>query len=75
MNDPTDDRADDLADDLADDPIVEEVRGWRRAHSESFDYDLVRITKDLQEQERNSGVPVVRRAPRPPQDQPNQSST
>ena len=55
------------------DPIVEEIRDWRRAHAESFDYDLMRIAKDLQNQERDSGVPIVWRSPRQPQVLPDRS--
>jgi hypothetical protein len=58
----------------ADDEIIEEIRRRRQAHAESFDYDLERITKDFQEQERKSGVRVVRRPPRKPQALPKRSS-
>ncbi len=44
-----------------DDEIVEAIRRRRQAHAESLDYDLKRITEDLQRQERESGEPVVRR--------------
>lgn len=50
----------------SDDEIVEEIRRRRQAHAESLDYDLKRITKDLQRRERESGAPVVERAPRRP---------
>lgn len=58
----------------ADDEIVEEIRRRRQAHAESFDYDLTRITEDLQRQERDSGVPVIQRPPRKPQVLPKRSS-
>jgi hypothetical protein len=58
----------------ADDEIVEEIRRRRQAHAESLDYDMQRITKDLQDQERDSGVTVVHRLPRKPQALPKRSS-
>ena len=58
----------------ADDEIVEEIRRRRQAHAESLDYDLKRITEDLQQQEREAGVPVVQRSPRKPQVIPKRSS-
>ena len=58
----------------ADDEIIEEIRRRRQAHAESFDYDLNRITKDFQRQERESGTPVVLRPPRKPQASPKRSS-
>lgn len=57
-----------------DDEIVEEIRRRRQAHAESFDYDLTRITEDLQRREEESGDPVVDRPPRKPQVVPNRSS-
>ena len=57
-----------------DDEIVEEIRRRREAHAESLGYDLKRITEDLQRQERESGTPVVKRAPRTPQRVPKRSS-
>lgn len=57
-----------------DDGIVEEIRRRRQAHAESLDYDLKRITKDLQRQERESGTKVVQRQPRKPQLLPKRSS-
>ncbi len=57
-----------------DDEIVEEIRRRRQAHAESLDYDLRRITQDLQRQERESGTPVVQRPPREPQVLPKRSS-
>lgn len=58
----------------ADDEIVEEFRRRRQAHAESLDYDMERITRDLQLQERESGAPVVQRPPRKPQLLPKRSS-
>ena len=57
-----------------DDEIVEEVRRRRQAQAESLDYDLNRITKDFQHQERESGTPVVQRPPRKPHLLPKRSS-
>ena len=48
------------------DEIVEEIRRHREAHAASLDYDLKRITRDLQRQERESGKNVVSRPPRKP---------
>ena len=50
----------------ADDEIIEEIRRRRQAHAESLDYDLKRITRDLQQQERESGRELVTRPPRLP---------
>ena len=60
--------------DPVDDEIVEEIRRRRQAHAESLDYDLKRITKDLQRQEQVSGTPVVQRPPRRVQVMPKRSS-
>ena len=49
-----------------DDEIVEEIRRRREAHAASFDYDLGRTTRDLQQQERESEQNVVTRAPKRP---------
>ncbi len=57
-----------------DDEIVEEIRRRREAHAESLGCDLKRITEDLQRQERESGTPVVRRAPRKPHGMPKRAS-
>ena len=57
-----------------DDEIVEEIRRRRQAHAESLDYDLKRITQDLQREERESGTPVVQRPLRKPQVLPKRSS-
>ena len=54
--------------------IVSEIRRRREAHAESFDYDLKRITEDLQRQERETGVQVVQRPPRKAQSLPKRSS-
>ncbi len=48
------------------DEIVEEIRRHRDAHAASLDYDMKRITDDLQRQERECGVEVVSRSPRKP---------
>lgn len=48
------------------DEIIEEIRRQREAHAASLDYDLKRITEDLQRQERESGKDVVTRARRKP---------
>ncbi len=57
-----------------DDEIIEEFQRRRQAHAESLDYDLERITKELQLQEREFGAPVVQRPPRKPQVLPKRSS-
>ena len=49
-----------------DDEIVEEIRRHREAHAASLDYDLKRITEDLQRQEQESGAKVLIRSPRKP---------
>ncbi|MCK6528360.1 hypothetical protein L6R50_12665 [Myxococcota bacterium] len=43
------------------DEIVDEIRRRRHEYAESLGYDLKRITRDLQRQERESGLPAVRR--------------
>lgn len=48
------------------DEIIEDIRRQREAHAASLDYDLKRITRDLQQQERESGLDVVTRASRKP---------
>lgn len=48
------------------DEIIEEIRRHREAHAASLDYDLKRITRDLQQQERESGRKVVTRVPKKP---------
>ena len=58
----------------SDDEIVEEIRHRREAHAASLDYDLKRITEDLQRQERESRTSVVRRAPRKPHGMPKRAS-
>jgi hypothetical protein len=52
------------------DEIVEEIRRRRQAHAESLNYDLKRITEDLQRQEQESDLPVVERPPRTPKAMP-----
>ena len=56
------------------DEIVEEIRRHREAHAASLDYDLKRITEDLQRQERESETPVVKRPARKPLAMPRESS-
>ena len=56
------------------DEIVEEIRRRRQAHAESLDYDLKRIIRDLQRQEREAGIRAVQRPPRKPHVLPNRSS-
>jgi hypothetical protein len=53
--------------------IVEEIRRRRQAPAESLDYDLKRITEDLQRQERESGAKLVHRPPRNAQELPKRS--
>lgn len=60
---------------IDDDEIVEEIRRHREAHAASLDYDLMRITKDLQQQELESGAEVVIRPPRLPVAIPKTSPT
>ena len=49
------------------DEIVEEIRRHREAHAASLDYDLKRITRDLQRQaEEQSDTDLVTRPPRNP---------
>jgi hypothetical protein len=57
-----------------DDEIVEEIRRRREAHAKSLDFDLKRITQDLQRQEQEAGTPVVHRPSRRPQPRPKRSS-
>lgn len=56
------------------DEIVGEIRRHREAHAASLDYDLKRITRDFQRQERESGRKVIRRSPRKPVTAPGPSS-
>ena len=56
------------------DEIVEEIRRHREAHAASLNYDLKRITEDLQRQEQKSGAKLVSRPPRKPLPMPKQSS-
>ena len=48
------------------DPIIEEIRKIREAHAASFDYDVKRITRDFQEQEKESSRKIVLPPPKPP---------
>ncbi len=48
------------------DEIIDEIRRHRDAHAKALNYDLKRITKDLQRQERESGIPIVKRPSRKP---------
>jgi len=48
------------------DEIIEEIRRHREAHAASLDYDLTKITEELQRQEIESGRVVVSRRPRGP---------
>ncbi|HEX6885017.1 MAG TPA: hypothetical protein VF530_16700 [Planctomycetota bacterium] len=59
---------------VPDDEIVEEIRRRRQAHAESFDFDLRRITEDMQRRERESGAQIVQRPPRKPLTLPKRSS-
>ena len=56
------------------DEIVEEFRRHRETHAASLDFDLKRITEDLQRQERESGTRVVKRPSRKPLAMPKGSS-
>lgn len=47
------------------DPIVDEVRRLRDEHARSLNYDVAAIFADLRRLEASSGVPLVRRPPRP----------
>lgn len=57
-----------------DDEIVAEIRGHREAHAASLDYDVKKITKDFQKQERNSTRKVVTRQARRPIPAPERAS-
>ena len=57
-----------------DDEIVAEIRHHREAHAASLDYDIKRITKDFQEQERTLTRRVVTRQRRKPLSAPSQAS-
>lgn len=59
---------------IVDDEIVEEIRRRRQSHAKSLGYDLKRIVKDLQRQERNSGASFIERPFRKPRTMPQQSS-
>lgn len=46
------------------DEIIDPIRAHRDAHAKSFNYDVKRIVKDLQRQERESGADTIIRPPR-----------
>jgi len=48
------------------DEIIEEIRRQRHAHAKSLDFDLDKITKDFQRQQKEAGIETVRRSPRKP---------
>jgi len=48
------------------DEIIEEIRRRRDVQAASLGYDLKRIARDLQQQERRSGRNAVARAPKKP---------
>ena len=56
------------------DELVDEIRRRREAHARSFDYELRRITEDLQRQEQESGTEVVKRPSRRPLAMPKEYS-
>jgi hypothetical protein len=41
------------------DPIVEGIRGIRKAHAAKFNYDLKAICVDMKKREKECGHPVV----------------
>ena len=41
------------------DPIVEEIRGIRKAHAAKLNYDLKAICVDMKKKEKKCGHPVV----------------
>jgi len=47
------------------DPIVEEIHRIREEISAKFNYDIEAIGRYMQQRQRESGVRVVRREPRP----------
>ena len=51
---------------MPEDPILDEIHRFREAHAAKFGYDVDAIVRDLQEQERNEGRPLLQLAPRPP---------
>ncbi len=48
------------------DPIIDEIRRIRDEYAASFDYDLKRIVRDLQERQKASGREYVTLPPRKP---------
>jgi hypothetical protein len=51
---------------MNEDDVVREVRAARDEYCRQFGYDLGAIVRDLREQERAGGRPVVRLSPRRP---------
>ncbi len=51
---------------MSEDDLVVEVRAARDEYCRQFGYDLQAIVRDLREQERKGGRPVVRLSPRRP---------
>jgi hypothetical protein len=51
---------------MSEDDLVREVRAAREEYCRQFGYDLGAIVRDLREQERVGGRPVVRLSPRRP---------
>ncbi len=49
---------------MIEDPIVEEIRKYRREHTEKYGYDLSRICDSLRKKEKESGKKVVNLKPR-----------
>jgi hypothetical protein len=60
------------------DPILDELRGIRDEHAAEFNYDVMAMGRDLQEQERKSGrtytsMPPKRLEPQATNGKPNDS--
>ncbi len=55
------------------DDIIDEIRRNREEHAASLDYDVKRITQDLQRQEQESERIVVARTPKKPLTTPRTS--
>lgn len=53
---------------MNEDDVVREVRAARDQYCRQFEYDLGAMVRDLREQERAGGRPVVRLSPRRPVD-------
>jgi hypothetical protein len=51
---------------MNEDGVVREVRAARDQYCRQFEYDLGAIVRDLRDQERAGGRPVVRLSPRRP---------